>query len=57
MHMEYIAIGICVVAVIAICTVLILKSKKKKDEILTALVETHNEEARLNCSSSKNKTS
>lgn len=43
--MEYIGIGICAAAVIAICVVLILKSKKK-DETLTELVELHKEETK-----------
>ena len=41
--MEYIGIGICVVAAIAICALLILKSKKK-NKTLTELVELHKEE-------------
>lgn len=43
--MEYIGIGICAVAVIVICVVSILKSKKK-DETLGELVESHQEKAK-----------
>ncbi len=43
--MEYIGIGICAVAVIAFCVILILKSKKK-NEILSELVEPQEEKAK-----------
>ena len=42
--MEYIVIGICVVALIVICAVLILKSKKNQKSM--GLVESHKKEAR-----------
>ena len=43
--MEYIGLGICTVAVIAICVLLILKLKKK-DKTLTELVESNEEKAK-----------
>lgn len=42
--MKYISIGICVIALIGVCTALILKSKKKKDVTLTSLVGSDDKE-------------
>lgn len=42
--MKYISIGICVIALIGVCTVLILKSKKKKDVTLTSSVGSDDKE-------------